>query len=281
MANRTVEPATGLSYRDTDQSAAGPNFHPLIQQKRLVTGQRKGDTPQAVRAWAELGLGGMGRDAWSMHAAESGCRRWPACHCPSCLPSLCHRAHFHSTTHPAPRLNTCPCARRLPCRCPQIKQYRGVPFKARARGIFNATGLNEGIVFVSGQQLLLPVIGCVCYACHAPPSRHSLLRCRRASDHAPPLPATFASNTRVVNCCGSAFSCAHPQGSNFDTSEEPTQYESSLERPVTTIFTGMWGCCAAAAVRLPSSLLTAARGVEQLYAWSTPPFPMQLGCAAL
>lgn len=32
---------------------------------------------------------------------------------------------------------------------PQIKQYRGLPFKAKARGIFNATGLNEGIVFVS------------------------------------------------------------------------------------------------------------------------------------
>lgn len=48
-ANRTVDPAMGLSYRDTDQSAAGPNFHPLIQQKRLVTGQRKGDTPQVVR----------------------------------------------------------------------------------------------------------------------------------------------------------------------------------------------------------------------------------------
>lgn len=48
-ASRTVEPATGLSYRDTDQSVAGPNFHPLIQQKRLVTGQRKGDTPQVVR----------------------------------------------------------------------------------------------------------------------------------------------------------------------------------------------------------------------------------------
>lgn len=52
-ANRAVEPATGLSYRDTDLSAAGPNFHPLIQQKRLVTGQRKGDVPQAVSAGRE------------------------------------------------------------------------------------------------------------------------------------------------------------------------------------------------------------------------------------
>ncbi|PRW44956.1 croquemort-like mating [Chlorella sorokiniana] len=101
-ANRPVEPASGLSYRDTDQSLAGPNFHPLIQQKRLVTGQRKGDMPQV------------------------------------------------------------------------IKQYRGLPFKAKAQGIFNATGLNEGIVF----------------------------------------------------------------GSNFDIDEQPTQYESSLERPITSIFTG-------------------------------------------
>ncbi len=54
-ANRPVEPGTGLSYRDTDQSAAGPNFHPLIQQKRLVTGQRKGDKPQVVRP-GQLGL---------------------------------------------------------------------------------------------------------------------------------------------------------------------------------------------------------------------------------
>lgn len=29
-----------------------------------------------------------------------------------------------------------------------------------------------------------------------------------------------------------------PQGSNFDTSEQPTQYESSIERPITSIFTG-------------------------------------------
>lgn len=34
----------------------------------------------------------------------------------------------------------------------QIKEYRGLPFRAKARGIFNATGLNEGIVFVSSRR---------------------------------------------------------------------------------------------------------------------------------
>lgn len=33
-----------------------------------------------------------------------------------------------------------------------------------------------------------------------------------------------------------------PQGSNFDTSEQPTQYESSIERPITSIFTGAPVC---------------------------------------
>lgn len=49
-----------LSYRDTDTSMAGPNFHPLVQQKRLTTGQKEDDWPQLV-GW----LGG-----------EAGARAW-------------------------------------------------------------------------------------------------------------------------------------------------------------------------------------------------------------
>lgn len=39
-----------LSYRDTDATpASSARYHPLIQQKRLVTGQAKGSEAQAVR----------------------------------------------------------------------------------------------------------------------------------------------------------------------------------------------------------------------------------------
>ena len=69
---------SGLSYRDTDQSAAGPNFHPLIQQKRLVTGQRKEDMPQVVR--------GMRR------GESAGC--WPAR-----TNGTCHACHGVAFRH--------------------------------------------------------------------------------------------------------------------------------------------------------------------------------------
>lgn len=64
-ANRTVS-FTQLSYRDTDVSAGGPNFHPLIQQKRLATGQAKDDFPQVVRL--------LGAQKWG-----AGCRAHVSC----------------------------------------------------------------------------------------------------------------------------------------------------------------------------------------------------------
>lgn len=220
-ANRAVEPATGLSYRDTEQSAAGPNFHPLIQQKRLVTGQRKGDVPQAVSAGRRaLHAECRGRPclAAAVPLGAQACDCGRAFVCNVCLAGgplpPCLLNHLHPQ---APRrlsnltLGAHPC-----CNCPQIKQYRGLPFKVKARGIFNATGLNEGIVLVSR----LESDGC------AHQSLHSLVDSELAGYLPACLPASLL-----------------PQGSNLDVNKQPTQYESSLERPITTIFTGALRWC--------------------------------------
>lgn len=63
-------------------------------------------------------------------------------------------AHYHHacpityTPRPLTARATSPWMHAVAATCQQIKQYRGLPFKTKARGIFNATGLNEGIVLV-------------------------------------------------------------------------------------------------------------------------------------
>lgn len=98
----------------------------------------------------------------------------------------------------------------------------------RARGILNATGLNEGIVQARGA-------GQAWVGTERGDGDQWRLRCSAgASQQQPsPLPGSMASHPTPR---------PHPptcqQGTNFETSTSPVLYESYLSRPLQAVFTG-------------------------------------------
>lgn len=83
-----------LSYRDTDGGggAGGRFFHPLIQQKRLVTGQNKDDQPQTILQYRGLPFAFKPRGIMNVTGLNEGVvqarrrRCWP--HPPAGCPVL-------------------------------------------------------------------------------------------------------------------------------------------------------------------------------------------------